>query len=121
MAGLIDKVTQADIDRFWSLVDVLPNGCHFWTGARSRGKGNKKWYGTFWVNKEVGRVRAHRFACEVIGKMGPLPPGYHREHNCCFSLCVCVDHLEYVTPEENHRRKIARLLTGERYGRASVA
>jgi len=58
--------TEADIKRFMSKVDKLPNGCWFWTGGRSRGKGNRKWYGSFHLGKRT--VRAHRFACDVIGK-----------------------------------------------------
>ena len=90
------------IKLFYKYVDILPNGCHFWTGARSRGKGNKKWYGTF------GKWRAHRFADEVIAGRGPLPSGYHRDHTCCFSMCVNPDHIERVTHEENQDRKIKR-------------
>jgi len=62
---------QSDIDRFMSYVDKLPNGCWFWTGGRSRGRGNKKWYGSFWLGHRT--VRAHRFAHEVLG--GHLPLG----------------------------------------------
>jgi hypothetical protein len=97
---------QADVDRFMSFVDILPNGCWFWTGARSRGGGNRKWYGSFWINGRA--VRAHRFSCDEIGKMPPLPRGWHRDHTCCFSLCVNWEHLEYVTHAINQDRKIAR-------------
>jgi hypothetical protein len=97
---------QADIERFMSYVDILPNGCWFWTGARSRGRGNKKWYGSFWIGGRA--VRAHRFACDEIGKMPPLPKGWHRDHTCCFSLCVNFRHLEYVTHETNQQRKMER-------------
>ena len=41
--------TDADIARFMVNVDKLPCGCWFWQGGRSRGAGNKKWYGSFWV------------------------------------------------------------------------
>lgn len=68
------------------------------------------------MNRKVGRVRAHRFACEVIGAKGPLPSGHDREHNCCFSLCVNPDCIEYVTKEENQKRKIERIKSGERDG-----
>ena len=60
--------TQADVARFMTHVDKLPGGCWFWTGARSRGRGNRKWYGTFKVQGRA--VRAHRFACEAIGGCG---------------------------------------------------
>jgi len=100
---------EGDIKRFLALVDQLPNGCWFWTGARSRGKGNRKWYGTFYVKGK--RVRAHRFSDEVLGERPPLNPGEHRDHTCNFSLCVCLDHLERVTHAENQKRKLERRCT----------
>ncbi len=98
------EATQADIDRFYRYVEklpgrlILPNGtetsaCHGWTGARSRGKGNKKWYGSFRLGKRA--VRAHRFVCEAI-HCQPCPPEHHRDHLCANSLCVNMEHLEIV-------------------------
>jgi hypothetical protein len=98
--------TEADIARFMKYVDKLPNGCWFWTGARSRGKGNKKWYGSFRLGKRT--VRAHRFSCEAI-KGIELPPGHDRGHTCDFSLCVCPDHIEIVTKEANQAQRRAKL------------
>lgn len=97
--------TEADIARFMSYVDVLPNGCHYWMGARSKGKGNKKTYGSF--RYQGVTVRAHAFSAEFI-KCEPCPPGCHRDHNCCFSMCVAPDHIDIVTHEENQRRKMER-------------
>jgi hypothetical protein len=96
------KATEADIKRFMSYVDILPNGCHFWTGARSRGTGNKKWYGSF--SYQGVTVRAHRFSCEQI-KGIELPPHHHRDHLCRFSLCVCPDHVDVTHKDENQRRR----------------
>lgn len=98
---------QSDIDRFFSHVEKLPLGCWFWTGARSRGAGNKKWYGSFWL-KSSGVIRAHRFSCEAIGGKPPLSLGEHRDHLCQFSLCVNFECIEIVTHEENQRRKMER-------------
>lgn len=98
------KFTKEDSDRFDSYVDKLPNGCHFWTGGRSRGDGNRKWYGSFWVGGKT--VRAHRFACDRVGKI--CPPGHHRDHTCCFSMCVNEAHIEIVTHAENELRKKLR-------------
>lgn len=53
----------------------------------------------------MGRVRAHRFACEAIGLKGPLPKGHDRDHTCRFSLCVNPDCIEYVTKKVNQERK----------------
>lgn len=98
----------ADVARFLALVDVLPSGCYYWLGARSRGKGNRKWYPTFCLSKGRKRIRGHRFACEAVGGRPPLPRGWHRDHTCCFSMCVNEAHIVYVTHEENQRRKIER-------------
>ena len=101
------QFSQADIDRFFKYVEKLPNGCWFWTGARSRGKGNKKWYGSFGVKGKV--IRAHRFSCEALANPPKhCPPEHDRDHTCLFSLCVNPDHLEVVHKKENHRRKIER-------------
>lgn len=95
---------EVDVERFLSYVEVLDSGCWLWTGARSRGKGNKKWYGSFAVKGRT--VRAHTFALAVSGV--ECPDGYHRDHICNFSLCVNPEHFECVTREENQRRKTAR-------------
>ncbi len=97
------KATPEDIDRFMRYVERLPNGCWVWTGARSRGKGNRKWYGSFRLGKRA--VRAHRFAAEVLGQQ-PCPTGHHRDHLCRFSLCVNPAHIETVHSSENQRRKL---------------
>ena len=101
-------------------VDKLPSGCWFWTGARSRGGGNRKWYGTFNAGK-AGRVRAHRFSCEVIGKKGVLPRGYDRSHKCHFSLCVNPDCIEYELKADNQARRIERARQEKMNGTCSLA
>ena len=40
--------------------------------------------------------------------MPPLPPGWHRDHTCCFSLCVNYSHVVYVTHEHNQTLKVER-------------
>ena len=98
------SATPAEIKRFMSYVDILPNGCWFWMGGRSKGRGNKKPYGSFFWNKQRGSVRAHRFSCEQI-KGEELPDNHHREHLCRFSLCVNPEHLEILQKDENQRRR----------------
>lgn len=100
-------VTPADIERFMRKVEKLPFGCWYWTGARSRGKGNSKWYGSFRVGGKV--IRAHRFASEALG-FQHCPKGHHRDHVCRFSMCVNPSHIEVVTHDENERRKQAARL-----------
>lgn len=95
-----------DLERFFKYVEKLPNGCWFWTGARSRGKGNRKWYGSFRLGKTT--VRAHRFASEALSGH-ECPPGHHRDHECCFSLCVNPSHIKVVTHAKNQELKVIRL------------
>lgn len=104
------SATEKDVARFMSYVDKLPCGCWYWTGARSRGRGNRKWYGSFSVGGRV--VRAHRFASEVLAG-DACPPGHHRDHTCGFSMCVNPDCIEVVTAAENQRRKLARQMRQE--------
>jgi hypothetical protein len=93
-----------DVKRFMSYVEVLQGGCWYWTGARSRGKGNKKWYGSFHYNGKT--IRAHRFSAIYIGGQRELEKGEHRDHVCRFSMCVNPEHTEIVTHEENQKRKV---------------
>lgn len=96
---------EADIARFMKYVEKLPCGCWFWTGARSRGKGNRKWYGSFRLGKRT--IRAHRFASEVLGK-SECPPEHDRDHTCQFSMCVNPKHIEVVHKTVNQARKVER-------------
>lgn len=98
--GLI-KATQRDIERFLGKVDKLPNGCWYWNGARSKGRG-KKWYGSFHIANRT--VRAHRFSSEVFNE-DECPPDHHRDHLCCFSMCVAPEHIEVVPQEINQARR----------------
>lgn len=86
-------------------VVVLPCGCWLWVGARSRGRGNRLWYGSFRLGKRT--VRAHRFAVEVLGKRA-CPPGHDRDHKCEFSLCVNPGCIEIVSKKVNQERKVDR-------------
>lgn len=98
------RATPGDVSRFMNYVELLRSGCWYWTGGRSRGKGNKRWYGSFHLGGRT--VRAHRFSAEVLGRQS-CPTGYHRDHLCGFSMCVNPEHIETVTPTENQRRKMA--------------
>ncbi len=100
---MITVPTDKEIARFMSFVDKLPCGCWFWTGARSRGKGNRKWYGSFHFRGKT--IRAHRFSADYIGKFKPLPKGQHRVHSCDFSMCVRPEHLSHNTRKVNQQHK----------------
>jgi len=106
------EFTSADVERFLSYVEVLDSGCWYWTGARSRGKGNKKFYGSFSVEKRT--VRAHAFSCAVAGI--ECPEGFHRDHTCNFSMCVNPNHFECVSREINQERKVMRVRLKPSFG-----
>lgn len=106
--GALGAPSEDDLKRWHRFVNILPNGCHEWTGARSKGKRQSKhnsWYGSFWYQGRT--IRAHRFACEVIGGREPLPEGHERAHICHFSMCVNEAHIEYQ-PSEINRKEAAK-------------
>lgn len=102
--------TPEDIERFTEKVELrngpLETQCWVWCGCKSRGQGNKQWYGTFWIEKRG--VRAHKFSFVVIGKRVWVP-GHHLDHLCENSLCVNPKHLEMTTRETNQDRKYKRI------------
>lgn len=98
------RFTDDDKRRFMSYVVKHPCGCWFWIGGRSRGKGNKAWYSSFWVD---GRTRRGHIVAAVMFGNGHTS-GHHEDHTCNFTLCVNPEHIETVTHAENQRRKIAR-------------
>jgi len=78
---------DADIARFLQKVRYDPEtGCWLWTGARSRGRGNTAWYGSFWAKGKT--VRAHKFSTVALMGFRPRPGIDHLDHYCPNSLCV---------------------------------
>jgi hypothetical protein len=107
MSTRLLSASQEDVRSFLTKVQPLPSGYLFWTGGRSRGSGNRSWYGSFWMPSLGQAVRAHRFSSEVFN-CEECPPGYHRDHECCFSLCVHPEHIKVVTKERNQELKVLR-------------
>jgi hypothetical protein len=94
--GSTSYPTQPVEPRFWPKVDKTET-CWLWN-AGTNGVG----YGMFWVDKDRGRVLAHRYAYELL--VGPIPEGLTLDHLCRQPTCVRPDHLEPVTHRENVRR-----------------
>src|SRR5262245_41033575 len=82
------------IRRFEARVD-RSGTCAQWTGPLMPGG-----YGR--IGFKGRNIFVHRFAYMVA--FGAIPPGLHIDHLCRNRVCVRIDHLEAVTPEENGRR-----------------
>lgn len=68
---------------------VQPNGCHYWTGAKTGG------YGVVTINSETHLV--HRWV--LFFKNGKWPNT--TDHLCSNKACINEAHLEDVTSSEN--------------------
>lgn len=96
---------RTPLERFMEKVqeENAADPCWLWTGAL-----NSRGYGHFGVGSRV--VRAHRWAYEHF--VGPIPEGLTVDHLCEQKRCVNPEHMEAVTPEENHARwLLSRRLT----------
>lgn len=94
---LID-LTDSENARFESKLSP-PNasGCVIWNGTiASTG------YGCFWLRRRSHL--AHRISVMRSGR--DIPDGRHIDHLCRTPACVNPDHLEVVTPRENHLRGV---------------
>lgn len=99
---------QEDIRRFLSKCTwhyANNTWCLLFNGAKSRGKGNKAWYGSFWCKGKT--VRAHKFFAVAILGLRPRPNREDElDHHCFNTRCVsCVVVLTYAENQKRIRRR----------------
>jgi len=109
-AVVAPQVTERDLRRFFSKINVADSGCWEWQAFRM-----PRGYGQF-CDGPSGEKRmyyAHRVSHEWF--KGQIPEGMDVDHLCFNTCCVNPAHLEAVTPNENVAR-FARTITHCKYG-----
>ena len=81
---------------------IKDSPCWIWTGAVTKGGGKRIVYGNF--KYEGKAMRAHIFSADIIKKM-ECPKGFERHHICEDTLCVCPEHLDVVTQQQNNHHR----------------
>jgi len=113
----IPVLSQSDLDRFWSKVDVRErNECWPWLAGK-----DKDGYGKFRLQRRM--CRSHRIAYFI--KFGPLTPGFTIDHLCTNRSCSNAFHYELVpikinglrgnSPTATHARKTCCPKCGNRF------
>ena len=95
--GPADTLVVSAIERFRSKIRVTENGCHEWTGGRSRDG-----YGKFYEGDRLHL--AHRWSWQQAN--GAVPSPLELDHLCRNRACVNPAHLEPVTRRTNVLRGI---------------
>lgn len=99
----------SDIARFLSKTED-DGSCLLWTGAKSRGRGNLAWYGSFKPTFTRYTIRAHKFYAIAVLGLRPRPGVHHLDHTCTNSLCV--RHVECVPESVNLKLRWIRTQVG---------
>jgi hypothetical protein len=102
---MIGRPIESMPERFWDKVDkhsgtyseFVDTLCWEWMAHKT-----DRGYGMFWLNDR--NHLAHRISYELT--KGIIPDGLEIDHLCRNHSCVNPDHLEAVSPSENHRRII---------------
>jgi hypothetical protein len=82
------------LDRFYSNLKELPDGCIKWTGTL-----NRDGYGDFHVKSPKTHIYAHIFAFILYYKREPFYSSLH--HKCGYTACCNPLHLKEMTRIEH--------------------
>jgi hypothetical protein len=98
---LLDR--RPAIEKVWDKVVEDPvTGCLLWTGYRSQA-------GYGYLADQGTVVLVHRLIWQEA--KGPIPDGMEIDHLCFTRNCLNLQHLDLVTPSENKRRMLQRVVT----------
>lgn len=86
--GVYTRRPRPLLDRFVEKVELAPDGCWNWLGAKVHGYGKIGAGG-----RGNGTIVAHRVAYEWL--VGPIPDGLQLDHLCRNRSCVNPSHLEH--------------------------
>lgn len=102
------KLSEKDLERFWSRIEKTPGGCWGWIYPGTKGVcGLSKFYGRR-AGFGVGRKRhnAARIMWEL--SFGPIPDGLFVCHKCDNPDCVKPEHLFLGTNSDNAKDAVAK-------------
>lgn len=97
---------RACIERFMGKIEKT-DSCWLWRGhvTKPAGRTHAGGYGIF--GEARGKTHwAHRWSYAHF--VGPLQPGMHVDHVCRVKNCVNPEHLQQITPQENHKTRVIR-------------
>lgn len=95
---------ETDVESYLLARRAVVGECWEWTGPRdAEGYGRAKY--------DRRSMASHRMSYATF--IGDLEPGLHVDHLCRNVACFNPEHLEQVTPQENHRRQRAALRQAE--------
>lgn len=105
-------VARPPMDRFMGKIAKV-DGHWMWTGVRMGLEPHQ--YGSFRPGTLASDPHrpAHVWIYEQL--VGPIKTGLQIDHVCKVKLCCNPEHLEAVTPAENHRRKRLKVCRSGRH------
>jgi len=113
--GVKNNLTKQDIERFFSKVKIVANGCWEWSGGR-----DKDGYGKMRIGKRM--FLSHRLSYKF--HFGEVPEGKEIMHRCDNPPCCNPSHLCAGSHKENCQDRTAKgrdlLFSGSKNGKSKL-